>query len=80
MVDFIALESLKNIYQSSVDEVINDFKFMVQQSTENIVLYKDKGIVEGRKDNYKEPQFSVNLDFNFNIESLTSKDAKICTV
>lgn len=66
LVDFIALQSLKNIYQHSVDEVIQDFKFMVQQSTENIVLYKDKGIVEGRTSNYKEPQFSVHLDFCYN--------------
>ena len=70
LIDFIALESLKNVYQDSVDEVIQDFKFMVQQSTENIVLYKDKGLVEGRTANYKEPQFSVQLDFSYNNDNL----------
>lgn len=60
LVDFLAMEALKNIYVLSVEDLIYEFNTLVK--TKDGVIYKDKNQKGSSK--IKEPMFFLSVDFN----------------
>ena len=73
LIDFLAMDALKNIYTFSVNDLIMDFNTLVQNEDSNII--KQKGQQKAIKG--KEPQFNVDVDFMHDIEIPENEIEKI---
>lgn len=61
LVDFLVLNSLKNVYLDSLEEMISEFSTCARIK-ENFI-YREKSQKGANK--YREPLFLIKIDFNF---------------